>query len=73
MKNILSGKDERLIGLSKKELIQKIGDGCNFYLDHKWSYIVKKYWYGKTRVLYLEFDDNDIVIAQYTISKYGKE
>lgn len=72
MKDLLSGKDISLLGLSKKELIQKIGEGFNFYPDKEWSYILKKSWYGKITVLYLEFDDNDIVIAQYIVSKYGK-
>ncbi|KPE52838.1 hypothetical protein [Chryseobacterium indologenes] len=70
MENSIPDKKEEFIGLSKKEIIQKMGEGFNFYPDKEWSYVLKKYWYGKTKILFLEFDHNDIVTGQYTISKF---
>lgn len=55
--------DVHLIGLSKKEILQKLGDEFNFYPDKKWVYILKKYWWGKSKKLYIEFDENDVTIA----------
>jgi len=70
MENNFSDTGERLIGLSKKEIIIKLGDGSNFYPEKEWSYILKKYWYGRVKMLFLEFDENDIVTAQYTVLKF---
>ena len=72
MKDTLNGKYSELIGLSKKEVLQQLGDGFNFYPDTKWSYILKKYWYGRKKLLFIEFDHNGIVISQYIISEYEK-
>ncbi|MGE8555493.1 MAG: hypothetical protein ACN6OB_16360 [Chryseobacterium jejuense] len=65
-------KDTELIGLTKKEVVARLGNGFNFYPDNQWSYILKRYWYGRKEVLYIDFDTAGIVIRQYIESKYGK-
>lgn len=65
-------KKRRLIGKTKKEVLVELGDGFNFYKDREWTYLLKKNWWGRRTVLFIEFDQEDIVIAEYTISKYGK-
>ena len=37
-------KQVQLIGLTKKEILKKMGDEFNFYPDKKWVYTLKKYW-----------------------------
>ncbi|MGC4128925.1 MAG: hypothetical protein QM564_05050 [Bergeyella sp.] len=65
-------KTVTFIGLSKKELLVRMGDDFNFYPDKVWTYVLKKYWWGHTRKLYLEFDEEDKVISQYTLYTYEK-
>ena len=65
-------KNTTFLGLTKKEILLKLGQEFNFYPDRKWSYILKRSWYGKKKILYLTFDDSDQVISQSIESKYGK-
>lgn len=61
-----------LKGLTKNEVLEKLGDEFNFYPDRKWVYTLKKYWWGKKQNLVLEFNDEDKVISQHIISTYAK-
>ncbi|MGC4128509.1 MAG: hypothetical protein QM564_02895 [Bergeyella sp.] len=65
-------KTESLIGLSKKEVVERLGDDFNFYPAKEWIYTLKKYWWGQSKKLYLEFDKEDKVIRQYTKRSYEK-
>ena len=65
-------KQLQLIGLTKKEILKKMGDEFNFYPDKKWVYTLKKYWLGKQKKLIIEFDDEDKAVKQYTKSTYEK-
>ncbi|WP_370895942.1 hypothetical protein [Chryseobacterium gossypii] len=57
---------------SKKEVIEELGDGFNFYPDQIWYYILSKRWWGKKVVLFIEFDENDVVCSHYVKTVYGK-
>lgn len=72
MKRTIPENGKEFIGLSKKEILIRLGEGFNFYPDNQWSYILKKYWYGRKKVLYIEFDAAEFAINQYIKSKYGK-
>ncbi|WP_045495993.1 hypothetical protein [Chryseobacterium sp. StRB126] len=72
MKNTVLNNDKVLIGLSKKEVVVRLGNGFNFYPDNQWSYILKRYWYGRKKVLYIDFDAAGTVIRQSIESKYGR-
>ncbi|MFZ4928128.1 hypothetical protein [Chryseobacterium sp. Mn2064] len=65
-------KNTTFLGLTKKEILLKLGQEFNFYPDKKWSYVLKIFWYGKKKILYLTFDESDKVISQSIESKYGK-
>lgn len=60
-----------LSGKTKKEIIALLGDEFNFYPDSIWSYVVSKKWYGRNKILYIEFE-NEIVIRKFTKITYGK-
>lgn len=61
-----------LLGKSKKEVLKELGDGFNFYPDHVWYYILSKSWWGKKTVLFIEFDEYDLVQRQFVKTVYGK-
>ena len=44
-----------LIGKSKNEVIQELGEGFNYYPDNYWFYDMKKSWWGKKTTLLLIF------------------
>ncbi|MFC4686800.1 hypothetical protein ACFO4P_07605 [Epilithonimonas pallida] len=60
-----------LVGKTKSEIIDLLGDDFNFYPDDIWYYIISKTWYGRKKILYIEFED-DIVIRKSIVSMYGK-
>lgn len=63
---------EVLLGKRKKEVIKELGAGRNFYPDHVWYYILVKRWWGKKVVLFLEFDEMDILQRHNVKTVYGK-
>ena len=44
-----------LVGKSKNEVIQELGEGFNCYPDNYWFYDMKKSWWGKKTALLLIF------------------
>ncbi|WP_347218910.1 hypothetical protein [Chryseobacterium sp.] len=73
MKNKALNINTELIGLSKNEVLLRLGEGFNFYQDNRWSYILSRYWHGRKKVLYIDFDvTTGTVIRQYISTKYGK-
>jgi len=60
------------IGMTKKEILDILGEEFNFYPDKVWSYVLKKSWWGRKRILIIEFDDDDKVISRYIVNRYGK-
>ena len=62
----------QLIGLTRKEVLEKLGDEFNFYPDKQWVYTLKKYWWGRKKKLHLEFNEEGKVINQYILYSYGK-
>lgn len=44
-----------LVGKSKNEVIQELGEGFNYYPDNYWFYDMKKSWWGKKTALLLIF------------------
>ncbi|KIA90796.1 hypothetical protein OA86_01795 [Kaistella jeonii] len=60
-----------LIGKTKEEIIEELGDGFNFYPDNLWDYELGKNWWGTKKVLFLLFEDKKV--KKKTIRKvYGK-
>lgn len=49
-----------LVGKTKNEILDLLGDEFNFYPENVWYYVLSRNWYGRKKVLYLEFED-DIV------------
>lgn len=72
MKKNISQNYNSLIGKTKKEVLGELGEEFNYYPDKVWSYVLKKYWWGKKWILYIEFDKEDKVIAKFTALRYGK-
>lgn len=72
MKDKILNNGTELMGVSKKEIVTRLGNGFNFYPDNQWSYILKKYGYGRKKILYIGFNGEGTVIHQYIESKYGK-
>jgi len=60
-----------LIGKTKEEILDLLGDEFNFYPESVWRYLLSKSWYGRKKILYLEFED-DIVIRKSVIFTYEK-
>lgn len=59
-----------LIGLTKKDLIEKIGDEFNFYPDTIWIYLLNKNFFGRKTYLVIRFDDE--TVKHVTVKKtYG--
>ncbi|WP_223608316.1 hypothetical protein [Chryseobacterium sp. OSA05B] len=59
-----------LIGITKKDLIEKLGDGFNFYPDTIWTYLLHKNFFGRKTFLVITFKD-EMVIDVNIIKKYG--
>ncbi|SFB69710.1 hypothetical protein SAMN05421876_101163 [Kaistella jeonii] len=69
--NINSIHQISLIGKTKEEIIEELGDGFNFYPDNLWDYELGKNWWGTKKVLFLLFEDKKV--KKKTIRKvYGK-
>lgn len=62
----------KLENKSKKEVLQYLGEEFNFYPDKLWYYVLSENWWGKKKVLFLEFDERDKVSAKYIKTIFGK-
>jgi len=60
-----SKKKESLIGLTKKEVLLRFGCECLTDYNEKWIYVFKNLWWGSSKFLYLEFDENNRVRQYY--------
>ncbi|WP_034671683.1 hypothetical protein [Epilithonimonas caeni] len=60
-----------VMGMTKKEVQEELGDGFNFYPDNVWYYELSKNWWGIRTVLFLEFE-NDKVSVKYIRRIVGK-
>lgn len=61
MKENIKSKYLDLLGITKKEVLLKIGDDFNFYPDPVWIYLLHRNILGKKTFLIITFD-TDIVI-----------
>jgi|GEM_PF-599580 len=52
---------EYLLGKSKKDILNELGDEFNFYPNNIWTYTLKKCWYGKKKILFLYFEKECII------------
>ncbi|WP_407517831.1 hypothetical protein [Elizabethkingia anophelis] len=50
-----------LLGMTKRQVIETLGEGFNYYPDDLWIYEISKTWWGKKTVLLLSFDQEDIL------------
>ncbi|HCA08930.1 MAG TPA: hypothetical protein DEO71_17285 [Chryseobacterium sp.] len=50
-----------LIGMTKNELLNTMGDDFNFYPDAVWIYLLDKNFLGRKTFLIVRFDQNIIV------------
>ncbi|SFN89571.1 hypothetical protein SAMN05421594_4624 [Chryseobacterium oleae] len=59
-----------LIGLTKKDLIKKMGDEFNFYPDTTWIYLLSKSFFGRKTYLIIHFEE-EIVKSAEARKTYG--
>ncbi|HAY3544963.1 hypothetical protein HZQ28_17465 [Elizabethkingia anophelis] len=50
-----------LIGMTKKQVVETLGEGYNYYPDDLWIYEICKTWWGKKSVLLLNFNKENIL------------
>ncbi|HFK5545993.1 TPA: hypothetical protein ACG0AR_002873 [Elizabethkingia anophelis] len=50
-----------LIGMTKKQVVETLGEGFNYYPDDLWIYEINKTWWGKKSVLLLNFNKENIL------------
>ncbi len=62
---------QHLIGKTKNNVLNELGDECNFYQSSVWTYILKKEWFGRKKVLIINFDDNKVSHIK-TVTTYAK-
>jgi len=62
---------QHLIGKTKNNVLNELGDECNFYQSSVWTYILKKEWFGRKKVLIINFDDNKVSHIK-TVTTYTK-
>ncbi|SDG61359.1 hypothetical protein [Epilithonimonas hungarica] len=60
-----------VMGMTKKEVQEELGNGFNFYPADVWHYELSKTWWGIRTVLFLEFE-NDRVNSKYIRRIVGK-
>lgn len=51
---------EYLIGKTKKEVLDELGDGFNYYPWNIWTYTVGKTWWGMLKVLKVSFENDKV-------------
>lgn len=47
-----------LIGKTKFQIKEELGDEFNFYPSSIWTYQIKKSWFGRKHILILFFDED---------------
>ena len=57
-----------LIGKDKNFILEKIGDGFNFYPDDTWVYDIKVSWWGRKTALVILFSRS--IVERVAIAKY---
>ncbi|MCL1665806.1 hypothetical protein [Elizabethkingia ursingii] len=57
-----------LLGMNKKQVVETLGEGFNYYPDDLWIYEIKKTWWGKKTVLLLSFNKENILEETHTKS-----
>lgn len=65
-------KFDQLLNKTKKEIIKELGDGFNFYPSQQWYYVLSKSWWGREKILFVEFDEHGTVSKQYIKTVYFK-
>ncbi len=53
-------KYNHLIGKSKKEILDEMGNQFNHYPASTWTYQIKIDWLGRKKILVLYFDDHSV-------------
>ncbi|MDV3636985.1 hypothetical protein CMU84_17710 [Elizabethkingia anophelis] len=61
-----------LYGASKEDVVLILGNEPYFCRKKEWRYILKKYWWGKKLMLYIQFDSNERVQGLYIDVLWGK-
>ncbi|MCT3698887.1 hypothetical protein [Elizabethkingia anophelis] len=69
-KNNNDSEHNFLIGMTKRDIIETLGEGFNYYPDDVWIYEVKKTWWGKKTVLLVCFNKEHIVEETQTKSYF---
>nr|WP_315027694.1 hypothetical protein [uncultured Chryseobacterium sp.] len=49
-----------LIGKTRHEVKQELGDGFNFFTDDTWTYPIGRTWIGKKIILSIGFKDGKV-------------
>lgn len=51
----------RVIGMTKKEILLELGEDFNYYPDDVWTYILRRSWLGRKTELILFFSEDRVV------------
>lgn len=69
-KNNKESAYSELIGMTKKQVVEALGKGFNYYPDDLWIYEINKTWWGKNTVLLLNFNEENILEGNSTKSYF---
>ncbi|MDV3778010.1 hypothetical protein CMU25_17370 [Elizabethkingia anophelis] len=59
-----------LLGKSRNEVLEELGDGFNFYPEIFWAYQLEEKWWGRKRVLLLLFEEDKDQVMRIKIVDY---
>lgn len=60
---------DNLIGKTKNEIIEQLGDEFNYYRSSIWTYLILKSWYKK-KILFIFFNKKDCVYKIQVKNEY---
>ncbi|AZA54681.1 hypothetical protein [Chryseobacterium sp. G0201] len=60
-----------LLGKSRHEIMQELGDGFNYFNSEIWTYEVGKTWFGQKIILSLIFKDEKVSELNLT-KRFGR-
>lgn len=76
MRNSLYQKNKRniedisFVGKTKEEIKDLLECESNFNHENFWYFVISKTWYGRKKILYLEFEDNIVSHKSVIISHW---
>lgn len=59
----------KLMGKSKQEVLEEMGEGYNFYPSNEWSYTIGTNFLKQSTILYLTFDEETQRVIHMTVKR----